>query len=92
MTERTTVRLPDELLRRAKRKAAAEGRTLTSLIEDGLRLMVADKSKSTSKKRVYPRISSATGGLLPGIDLTKMWKIWEMEDLEYVERMKHFKS
>ncbi len=37
MAERMTVRLPAELLRRAKRKAAAEGRSLTALIEDGLR-------------------------------------------------------
>lgn len=92
MTDRTTVRLPDELLRRAKRKAAAEGRTLTSLIEDGLRLMVAEKPKTAKRKRVVLPVSSATGGLLPGVDLTQMWKIWEMEDLEYVERMKHFKS
>jgi hypothetical protein len=38
MAERTTVRLPEDLIRRAKIEAAAEGRTLTSLIEDGLRL------------------------------------------------------
>ena len=36
MTERTTVRLPEDLLNRARRKAVAEGRTLTSLIQDGL--------------------------------------------------------
>jgi predicted DNA binding CopG/RHH family protein len=41
MAERTTVRLPEDLVARAKRKAAAEGRTLTSLIEDGLRLVTA---------------------------------------------------
>ena len=41
--ERTTVRLPQDLLKRAKRKAAAEGRTLTSLIEDGLRMVVSDR-------------------------------------------------
>ena len=35
MSKRTTVRLPEDLLKRAKRKAAAEGRTLTSLIEKG---------------------------------------------------------
>ena len=35
MIERTTVRLPKDLLDHARRKAAAEGRTLTSLIEDG---------------------------------------------------------
>jgi len=91
MNERTTVRLPTELLRRAKRKAAAEGRTLTALIEDGLRLAVAEKPKSAKRRRVMLPVSSATGGLLPGVDLTQMWKIWEMEDLEYVERMKHFK-
>ena len=91
MTERTTVRLPEELLARARRKAAAEGRTLTSLIEDGLRLMVAGSKKAERNKRVLPRISKATGGLMPGIDLTRFSDIQEMDDLEYVERMKHFK-
>jgi hypothetical protein len=89
MIERTTVRLPQELLRRAKRKAAAEGRTLTSLIEDGLRLVVTEKPKKA--KRILPRISTATGGLMPGVDLTRFSDYQEMEDMEYVERMKHFK-
>ena len=43
MIKRTTVRLPAELLRKAKRKADAEGRTLTALMEDGLRYVVSDK-------------------------------------------------
>jgi hypothetical protein len=91
MTERTTVRLPQDLLNRAKRKAAAEGRTLTSLIEDGLRLMVTENKKAAKQKRVLPRISKATGGPMPGIDLTDGSALQEMDDLEYVERMKHFK-
>lgn len=85
MQERTTVRLPQELLLRAKRKAAAQGRTLTSLIEDGLRLVVADEVKPPKAERVMPPISKATGGLLPGVDLKD---VQEIEDLEYVERMK----
>ena len=52
MVERTTVRLPEDLLRRAKRKAAAEGRTLTALIEDGLRLVVTDGGSARKKERV----------------------------------------
>ena len=40
MAERTTVRLPEDLVRRAKHKAASEGRSLTALIEDGLRRVV----------------------------------------------------
>ena len=91
MTERTTVRLPEDLVKRAKRKAAAEGRTLTALIEDGLRLMVADKVKTQTKKRVMPRVSKATGGPMPGIDLTDSSALQEMDDLEYVQRLKHFK-
>jgi len=91
MIERTTVRLPQDLLKRAKRKAAAEGRTLTSLIEDGLRLVVAGNKKTAQAKRISPPVSKATGGLLPGVDLTHFSDYQEMEDLEYVERMKHFK-
>lgn len=91
MVERTTVRLPDELLARARRKAAAEGRTLTSLIEDGLRAVVDERPKPARAKRALPRISKATGGLMPGVDLTRFSDYQEMEDLEYVERMKHFK-
>ena len=90
MIERTTVRLPVELLKRAKRKAAAEGRTLTALIEEGLRKVVEEK-KTANAERKLPRISKATGGLRPGVDLTRMSDIQHLDDLEYVERMKHFK-
>jgi len=91
MMERTTVRLPKDLLARAKRKAAAEGRTLTSLIEDGLRMLVEERPKPVKKRRVVLPVSRATGGLMPGIDISNSAALQEMEDLEYVERMKHFK-
>jgi len=91
MAERTTVRLPPDLVKRAKRKAAAEGRTLTALIEEGLRLVVAEDRSEASRKRVLPRVSTATGGPMPGVDHTNFSALQEMEDLEYVERMKHFK-
>src|SRR5215471_19183722 len=87
MLERTTVRLPEDLLRRAKRKAAAEGRTLTSLIEDGLRIVVAESRKTVKAKRVLPRVSTATGGPMPGIDLTDFSALQEMDDRDYVQRM-----
>jgi hypothetical protein len=91
MTGRTTVRLPEDLLVRAKRKAAAEGRTLTSLIEDGLRLVVADNQKPTKSKRVMPPISKATGGPMPGLDLANLSSLQEMDDLGYLDRIKHLK-
>ena len=91
MIERTTVRLPSDLIRRAKRKAADEGTTLTALIEESLRAAVAGNAKGSKTKRVLPRISKATGGTFPGIDISDSAALQEMEDLEYVERMKHFK-
>jgi hypothetical protein len=45
---RTTVDIPDELLRRAKSQAALRGRKLKDLVEEGLRL-VLDEPPSDSK-------------------------------------------
>jgi hypothetical protein len=61
------------------------------LVEDGLRLVSAENTKTANAKRVLPPISVATGGPMPGIDLTDISALQEMDDLEYVERMKHFK-
>jgi len=91
MPARTTVRLPEDLLNRAKRKAAAEGRTLTSLIEDGLRLIVTENQKRPKGRHVLPRISKATGGLMPGIELSDLATLQEIDDLDYIRRMKKFK-
>jgi hypothetical protein len=91
MAERTTVRLPADLLNRAKRKAAAERRTLTSLIEDGLRLVVAEGRRAAKGKRVLPPISKATGGPLPGADLSDLSALQQTDDLDHVERMQRFK-
>jgi hypothetical protein len=65
---RTTVRLNDELLRRAKTQAAATGRTLTALLEDALRRELDGGTAAAPEKHI--RIpTSGEGGLLPGVDL-----------------------
>jgi hypothetical protein len=90
MTERTTVRLPEDLLDRARRKAAAEGRTLTSLIENGLRAVVTENRKARKQERIPPRVSKADGGLMPGVDLTNPSALQETDDLDYIRRMQRF--
>jgi hypothetical protein len=90
MDQRTTVRLPKTLLDRARRKAAAEGRSLGSLIEDGLRLALAGRGQA-KQERILPPVSVATGGFAPGIDVNEGAELQEMDDLEYVERMKRFR-
>ena len=88
MIKRTTVRLPSELLKKAQRKAAAEGRTLTSLIEDGLRAIVSENRKAVRSKRVLPRVSTAGGGPAPGIEFTSASALQQLDDLDYVRRIK----
>jgi len=66
---RTTIRLRDDLLKRAKRRAAAEHRTLTSLVEEGVALVLAGPRKN--RERVDLPISRASGGVLPGVDLNR---------------------
>jgi hypothetical protein len=67
---RTTIRLSDDLLRRAKKKAAEQGRTLTSLVEEGLKSVLAE-SRPVRRTRVRLPISKASGGTLPGVDLNR---------------------
>jgi hypothetical protein len=87
--DRTTVRLPRDLMARAKRKAAAEGRTLTALIEESLRAAVDDGgARPVVRRDVVLPVSKAKGWLRPGL---KLADVDEMEDLEYIERLKHLK-
>jgi len=67
---RTTIRLSDDLLRKAKRQAAEKGRTLTSLIEEGLKTVLAEPRSATIARLRLP-VSKASGGTLPGVDLNR---------------------
>lgn len=66
---RTTVRLDDALLERARREAARRGVTLTSLIEQGLQMVLRRPVRHTERPRVELPVCRAGGGVLPGIDL-----------------------
>jgi hypothetical protein len=84
---RTTVRLSDDLLRRAKRKALAEGRTLTAVLEEGLRLVLEKDRSAPKRKRVLPPVSKARGGFMPGIDPVKFFtQVEEEDDLDMLRR------
>jgi hypothetical protein len=67
---RTTIRLLYDLLHRAKKKATEQGRTLTSLVEEGLKTVLAE-SRAVRRTRVDLPVSKALGGKLPGVDLNR---------------------
>ena len=65
---RTTVRLPDELLAAAKRRARETGRTFTDLLSDALR---NELRAPVLASRVCEPLPVYRGeGLRPGVDLT----------------------
>jgi len=66
---RTTVRLDDALLDQARREAERRGETLTSLMEMGLRLVLAQKHKPRVHGEAALPVSQARGGLRPDVDL-----------------------
>jgi hypothetical protein len=65
---RTTVRLDDQLLAAARRYAAQSGRTLTSLIDEGLRDLLARRVAPPPAERVTLP-TGGRGGLQPGVSL-----------------------
>jgi hypothetical protein len=67
---RITIRLRDDLLKRAKKRAAEDGRTLTSVVEEGIALVLARSAKKRGGRIEVP-MSRASGGVLPGIDLNR---------------------
>ena len=78
---RTTVRLPATLLTEARARAAADGRTLTSLIEEGLRAIL-DQTRPTHAHKLKLPVSRARGGLLPGVDLTRSGDLEDLMNLQ----------
>ena len=67
---RTTIRLRGDLLKRAKKRAAEENRTLTSLVEEGVTLALSRTVKKRRKRIALP-VSRSSGGVLPGVDLNR---------------------
>jgi hypothetical protein len=60
-----TLRIDDELHRRAKAEAVKQGMSLTHLVEKALRELLDPPPPSPGPRRRLP-VSSATGGLAPG--------------------------
>ena len=76
---RTTVRLDDKLLADAKKLAVDTGQTFTQVIEDALRMLLAQRRE---KKRAKPvKLHTFTGnGIQPGVDLSNNAAVADLMD------------
>ncbi|MCZ8133398.1 MAG: type II toxin-antitoxin system VapB family antitoxin [Steroidobacteraceae bacterium] len=64
---KTTLDIDDELVTRAKARAARDGTTLTALIEEGLRLRLQRRPGGPRPPPELP-VFAGRSGLAPGID------------------------
>ena len=77
---RTTIRLDETLLRRAKSMAAASGRSLNDFIADAVRAAVTPRTSRSSA----PTLPVFKGGhLLPGVDLDDSASLLDLMDRPY---------
>jgi Arc/MetJ family transcription regulator len=75
---RTTIRLDDDLLTKAKRAALERGTTLTAVIEDALRRSLAQGPRERHDDVALP--SFRGDGLQPGVDLDDTASLLDLMD------------
>lgn len=77
---RTTLSLPDGLVTQAKAHAAARGQTLTSLVEEGLRLALAQHAAipHPTAPEPLPAYGQPDGDIL--VDLADRDAVWAILD------------
>ena len=83
MRHRTTVRLDDSLIEAAKVRARMQNRTLTSLIEEGLRNVIAQPVVTEPRKRFVLPMSQVGGGPMPGVDISNNAQLLEIMEEPY---------
>ena len=75
-------------MERAKRRAAAEGRSLAALIEDALRRVLNARPPAAAGDRLSLPVSAARGGSIPGVDLNDSAALQDLEDRDVLRRLK----
>jgi hypothetical protein len=77
---RTTIRLNEHLLVRTKEYAVQHRKTLTAVIEDALRVMLAQTEQPARRSVRFPTYGK--GGTLPGVPSLDSWA----EVLDFMEK------
>jgi len=76
---RTTLRLDEDLLARAKKLAIDTDRTLTQVVEDALRMALSRRGPALRRKSV--KLHTCGGkGLQPGVDLSSNAALADLMD------------
>ncbi len=77
---RTTLNLPDALAEAVRKRAAAEGRTFTSLVVEGLRAVLATTEDPAQPAPRLPMSGRPDGRVL--VDLADRDAVWDVLDVD----------
>jgi hypothetical protein len=77
-TVRTTVNIDDRLLKRAKVLATRSGRSLSDVVDDGLRLLLASAAPARRQSVELPVYGGS--GLRPGVELEDKTALLDLLD------------
>ncbi|MDX6216171.1 MAG: hypothetical protein QOG99_1755 [Frankiales bacterium] len=75
---RTTVNIDDRLLKQAKVAATRSGRSLSDIVDDGLRLLLTRAAPAGRQPAALPTYGGS--GLRPGVDLEDKAALLELLD------------
>lgn len=78
---RTTITLDEGLAADLKRRARAEGKSVSAVIAEALRAQLS-RREPPFKTVPFRLITVKGGGVRPGVDVTKLRTLDETEDLE----------
>ncbi|MGH7918682.1 MAG: CopG family transcriptional regulator [Candidatus Dormibacteraceae bacterium] len=78
---RTTINLPDALAEAAKRRAAEEGRTFTSVVEEGLRGVLATRPESGGPPELPAYGDPLAHFLVDPADREALWEALNVDEL-----------
>ena len=76
---RTTINLDDHVLEQLKARAARTGLSVSRLIEDAVRLMLAQSSSATPE---FKLVTFGSGGSFTRHNVDKAWRLLEQDDIE----------
>lgn len=81
---RTTLDLPDDLMKRAKIAAVKRGCTLRDLVAEGLQRLLADQAAPERKRMTEAPIKLAAGHTIPIRSNSELARIFEQDDLGHL--------
>lgn len=78
---RTTLDLPDELMKRAKIAAIKRGSSLRDLVADGLRRVLNEESTPKRRRMTEPPIKLPPGHSIPVLSNREIAELFEREEI-----------